>query len=284
MKKASLAFLSLLVLAGSAQAQIFGTPPEGEGRQWNIRFVVDPGFTTPYARYRDFYRGERYTPATDSTAARWDWAEWDTVDNEILRYYKVGHVRLGVLLNVWDNFYVGVNYTFYLIQGFPRGRVDNSFGSYVYWPFISLSGSVNYDYVLPFLDRRFSLQPTLSYGSYQANRNFEGVGQEYSFESRLGLAYRFRKLGQSQIRLWANYQHLTYQSSETSFVFPERRREIGSTWDMLSVGAGLVWHISIEEDPEDYGPSRRQQKRIRKEEKLRKKQERLQRKIEGAEG
>ncbi len=283
MKNLLLWGLLVIVTSLPLQAQIFGTPPVGEGRTWNIRFVIDPGLTTQYARYRDVYEGERYYPATDTTAARWEWASWDSIDYRVLDYYKAGNVRLGVLLNVWDNLYVGVNYTFYLVQGYRRVDPTTPFGSYVYWPFFSLSGSVNYDYALPFGDRRFSLQPTLSLGTYQSERSFEGVGQEMSYEGRLGFAYRFRATGQSQIRIWANYQHLTYRSSETSFIYPDRERYIASDWGFMTIGAGFVWHLDIQEDAEER-PSRRLERQQRQEEKLRRKRERLERKLEESGG
>lgn len=258
-------------------AQVFGLPPEGEGRVWNIRFVIDPGFTTTYARYRDLYQGERFYPATDSSAERWEWASWDSTDRNVLDYYKAGNVRLGVLLNLYDNLYVGVNYTFYLVQGFQRNADPNNF-NYVYWPFFSLSGSLNYDYALPIGQRRFSLQPTLSLGTYQSERSFEGVGQEMAYEGRLGLAYRFRAEGQSQIRIWANFQHLTYRSEQTSFLYPERQRLIESDWSFMTIGAGLVWHLQIQEDV-DESLTRRMRKQQRREERLQRKRERLERKI-----
>jgi len=272
-------FLLFLLFHTNASAQILGSPPEGEGRVWNIRFIVDPGLSTWRARYRDVYQGERYDSETDS----WSWTEWDSTDNRILDFYKAGNVRLGVMVNLYDRLYVGVNYCFYLVQGFRRqpGGGQGNF-SYVYWPFISLSGSVNYDYILPlpFTDR-LSLQPTLSFGTYQSERSFEGIGQELAFEGRLGLAYRFRAAGESQVRIWANYQHLTYQASEPSLVYPERRRVIESEWDLFTVGLGMVWHLKIQED-RDANPSGELRRKTRKAEKLRKKQERLQRKLDKA--
>ena len=273
--------VSLLLFMLSIQgleAQVFGQPPEGEGKAWNIRFVIDPGFVTWKANYRDIYEGERYLGGPDSTGSSWTWASWDSVDNRVLDFYKVGTLRLGVLLNIVEDMYVGINYSGYLIQGYKR--TSGQFLEYIYWPFYSLSGSVNYDYRLPILQERFSLQPTLSAGTYQSDRSFEGIGQELSYEARLGLAYQFRKEGKSQIRLWANYQRMTYRASEPSLVYPGMQRKIATNWDLFSVGAGLVWHLEIQEDY-DPAASARQQRRDRRKNKLEKKQERLERKLGG---
>ncbi len=269
-------FLGMFLLAGKdLPAQIFGPAPDGEGKTWNIRFIVDPGLNTWRAGYRDMYEGERYFPETDSTSMQWRWASWDSVDRNVLDYYKAGSLRLGILLNVYDELYVGVNYVGYIVQGYPR----NLGLSYVYWPFFSLSGSVNYNYRLPWLNERLSLQPTLSLGTYQSERSFEGIGQELAYEGRLGLAYRYNRRSQNQIRVWGNYQRLTYRASEPSLVFPERQREVASTWDLFSVGVGFIWHLQIQEDPEDRDQDQRSRKK-RKARRLEHKQDKLQRKLD----
>lgn len=270
--KTIIPFLLLILSVHSLSGQIFGVTPEGEGKTWNIRFVIDPGFVTWKADYRDAYQGERYINATDSTAAKWSWAEWDSADTRVLDFYKVGTLRLGVLINVVDELYVGVNYSGYLIQGFQRQNGLPS--NYIYWPFYALSGSINYDYKLPFLQERFSLQPTISVGTYQSERSFEGIGTEMSYEGRLGLAYQFKKSNRSQIRIWTNYQRMTYRSSEQSLVYPDRERTIATDWGLFSMGAGLVWHLTIEED---YDPTetRKHRRNARKLEKLERKREKL---------
>ena len=269
-----LLLIPFLFTAATLQAQILGSVPDGRGKVWNIHFVVDPGLVTTFARYSDSYNGERFYPATDTTVSRWDWASWDTTDTRILDYYKVGTLRLGVLVNLVDQWYIGVNYCGYLVQGFNAA----SGLSYVYWPFYSLSGSVQYNYALPWVQQRISLQPTLSFGTYQSERTFEGIGQELSAEGRLGLAYRFNQQKGHEVRIWGNYQHMAYRASEPSLVFPERQRSVATDWSLLSAGVGIVWHLSIEEDfdPAETGKAA---KKRRKAERLDRKRERLERKL-----
>ncbi len=276
-RKYLLLFLVPVLGHVSLQAQILGSVPEGKGKVWNIHFVIDPGLTTAWANYRDSYQGERFLPATDSTFSRWTWANWDTTNKRVLDFYKVGTLRLGVLVNLVDQWYIGVNYCGYLIQGFNPSQTSGY--NYVYWPFYSLSGSVQYNYAFPFLQQRISLQPTLSAGTYQSERTFEGIGQELSFEGRLALAYQVNQRKGHEIRVWGNYQHMTYRSVEQSLVFPERQRSVATDWSLVSAGVGLVWHLSIEEDPGlDEGD--RQSKKRRKANRLDRKRERLERKLD----
>ena len=277
--KILLFILSFFISLSALNAQIIGSIHDGPNKVWNVRFVADIGMNTFFARSSDAYKGERYTPILQpdsSFAYEWKWTEWDTVDNNILDYYKVGNIRLGVLVNLYRNWYVGVNYNGFLVQGFSRLPLQNRAFGYVYWPFFSLSGSVNYEYRIPKYPR-FALQPTLSFGTYQSHELFEGIGRELSVEGRLGATFRIKKAGNNQLRAWLSYQRLWYHEQNPSIIYEGRQRTIDTNWQFMAVGIGAVFHISIVEDREDIGNMSRKEKRAaRKQEKL----DKLQRKLD----
>ena len=261
-----------------ANAQIIGSVHDGPNKVWNVRFVADVGLNTFFARASDAYKGERFIYSQDpdgTISTDWEWVEWDTIDKNILNLYKVANIRLGVLVNLYRNWYVGVNYNGYMVQGFDIRGVNQGYNQYVYWPFFSLSGSVNYEYRIPKFSR-FALQPTLSLGTYQSNRLFEGVGRELSTEGRLGATFRIKKQGNNQLRAWLSYQRLWYRERNPSFVYEGRQRAIDTDWQFMTAGIGAVFHISIVEDKEDrVRMSRKEKRNARRQEKLEKIQKKL---------
>ncbi|MEM7655706.1 MAG: hypothetical protein AAF399_06215 [Bacteroidota bacterium] len=276
MKQASF-LLMLSLLPAWASAQIFGPSTDSTTRVWNVRFLIDPGLTTFQAQARDSYQGEQFVQFENGQSLDepyWQWADWDTVDRNILDFYKLGHFRAGVLVNLYRNWYIGLNYRFYLVQGFRSISPNQNDFQYVYWPFFSLSGSLTYDYPIPIFPR-LRLQPNIAVGTYQANRLFEGAGREYSAEGRMALAFQPFKNRPHQLRLWMSHQWMGYRESDPSLIYDGRQRDVATDWQIFSAGIGAVYHIEIKEDPElDEGRSYKD----RKADRLRKKQQKLEKK------
>lgn len=275
----------------SMYAQVFGNR-NAENRIWRVRFVADvnPELGTQYATLREKYQGERFLPATDTTDQTWIWQDLDSIDARILDFYKISSTRLGVMLNMYDDLFIGINYTNYIIQGFSTNTVRTlgfSLNPQVFWSLFSISGTAHYDWKMPFHDR-LRVQPSLSVGTFQAPRFeggtlFEGIGQERSLEGRLGISYKVNKEKPIYYRMWASYHRMSYSSQETSFVFPDRQRIIQSEWSFFTIGAGVVYDLTIEEDP-DERPSGRYKRAQRKQEKLEKKQRKLEKKLQKTQG
>ena len=246
--KSFLMLLVSLLLWIPMQSQIFGRPNDTTGRAWNIRFIVDAGLVPLSMRARELYNGEQLGPGV------WRWAEWDSTRN-LIPGSKLDHqmisFRLGILVNVFKELYVGVNYSAYIAQIAPPSQ-PAFFRTSI--PFISLSGSVNYSFAFPKIPR-LRLEPTLSYGNYQsdpyAEGGYEGIGKEQSFEGRVALAYQYRKKRRHQVRLWASFNRMQYSEKTQSLVYPDRTRRIFTQWDFLNLGIGITRHIGFYEDPSD---------------------------------
>lgn len=225
-----------------SQAQIIGSKTDSTGQIWKIRFVTDISPVPLWYGFAERYSGERYLGDQ-----QWEWSETDTSYSQgFVPDDWVFNVRLGTQLNLVKDLYIGVNYTTYIIR-----KVEHyPSGGYTFRtiPFFALNASLSYPYILPFAPK-LEVLPTVSFGRYQGDgySNYEGLGDEWSFEGRLGLGIKMKKHPQ-QFRFWAAYSRMWYNESQQSWVYPERNREISTVWQFLNVGVGLVWHIQIEED------------------------------------
>lgn len=235
-----------LLFAGFYQlpAQIFRAKSDTSALTWKIRFVTDIGFQVLSKTEHQFYDGEKiYFSGNQSY---WKWATKDSTSKGPSSLEKVSAFRLGVMLNLVDNLYVGFSYTpllmrrykTYYYNGVPMG---NSLETVVLF---SLGGTVGYDYTMPFY-KRLSLQPSVSVGGYQSNPDYEGPGREWFYEGRLGIA--FRPFRNNQLRLWGAYQNYAYRENAPSYVF-DKNRTVKTDVTAFVWGLGYSFNINIKED------------------------------------
>ncbi|MEL7530627.1 MAG: hypothetical protein AAFN10_04930 [Bacteroidota bacterium] len=225
-----------------SQAQIIGSKTDSTGQVWQIRFVTDFSPIPLWHGFSESYRGERYLGDQN-----WEWSETDTSFSEgFVPNNWAYNIRLGTQLNLVKDLYVGVNYSAYIYRRFQAIEGGGTAISTI--PFFALNASLSYPYILPFAPK-VELLPTVSFGRYQGDgySDYEGLGEEWSFEGRMGIGLRLKKHPQ-QFRFWAAYSRMWYNESQQSWVYPDRMREISTLWQFLNVGVGLVWHIRIEED------------------------------------
>lgn len=240
----SLFFLLLFAGIHTLPAQIFRAKSDTSAMTWKIRFVPDIGLQVISKTEQQFYQGEKiYFQGNDNY---WKWVTNDTSIKGPSSLEKVSAFRLGVMLNLVDNVYVGFSYTpllmrrykTYYYNGQPVGTNLETVTLF------SLNGTVGYDYTLPFY-KRLTLQPSVSLGGYQSNRDYEGPGNEWFYEGRLALA--FRPFKNNQIRVWGAYQNYAYRENAPSYIF-DQNRTVKIDVAALTWGLGYSFNINIKED------------------------------------
>lgn len=221
-------------------SQLIGGKTENGGKRWNIRFVLDGTPIPFFMQTQERYQGEYFLGDQ-----QWEWREWDSVRNYSFQNDWFFNLRLGAQLNVVKNLYVGVNYSGYIAQ--RRKVVSPDFSYLETIPFVSLNASLSYPIQI---GRKIELLPTVSAGNYQSDSyyGYEGLGNEWSVEGRLGVCFRLKGEYLRYIRLWTAYHHFAYRESAQSWVYPERIRTIETDWQFFNAGIGLVWHLQIDED------------------------------------
>lgn len=267
-------FTLLFFLHFSTQAQLIGPKNDTTGRNWNIRFVIDGGMFPLSISSQDKYEGERLENLMDSDGnyyQEWQWASWDTAGVHPSQDYRTNQIRLGILINVVENLYVGVNYSAYILK---RWRREQGYTYFETIPFITLAGSVTYSWQIPGV-RALSLEPNFSVGTYQSDLyyGYEGIGRELSLEGRLALGLRLSKKKDHMFRMWVSYANFDYLQHSPSFVYENRTREIHTNWQFVNMGFGLNWHIGFREDPPDpEGKLKKLKKEAKRKEKKKKKE------------
>lgn len=226
-----------------AVGQLIGGMSENGGKRWNIRFVLDGSPFPVKMQHSESYRGEYYRPGSQD----WEWQEWDSLRRYNFQDNWFFNVRLGAQLNVIHNLYLGVNYSAYLVQRYEQ--VSPEYAYLQQFPFVSLSASLSYPFHLPFAPR-LEILPTVSAGNYQSDsyQGYEGLGQEWAYEGRLGVGIQLKGNYLQQIRFWTASHHFAYRESNLSWVYPERIREVRTDWQFVNFGLGLVWHLQIDEN------------------------------------
>lgn len=235
--------LAFLMGIFTLQAQLFRARSDTSAMTWKIRFVPDIGFQTLSKTEHQFYDGEKlYYDANDSY---WKWATLDSSSKGPSALEKVSSFRLGVMLNLVDNLYVGFSYTPLLMRryktynwgGGPYTQLETTV-------LFSLGGSVAYDYHLPFY-KRLTLQPSVTLGGYQSNGFYEGPGRELFYEGRMGLA--FRPFRHNQLRVWCAYQNYSYRENAPSYIY-DKNRTVKTDVAAFAWGMGYSFNIDIKED------------------------------------
>lgn len=239
-----------LISAFSAQAQFFGSKDDEHGRVWNIRFVLDGGMIPLSISHQESYQGEYYGTfynPDSSTYQEWVWSEWATDTVFDLQDVWPNTIRLGVMVNVVKDLFVGVSYSGHFFR--INQRIDGRSYSWRTVPFGTLEGAINYSLPLT-KSRRLFLQPTLYGGTYQSDsyEGYEGVGRETAIGGRLAFAVRVHRKYQHMFRIWVANHQLIYKEHEPSFVYENRIRAYDSRWGVTNMGFGLLFHIGIKED------------------------------------
>jgi len=111
-----------------------------------------------------------------------------------------------------------------------------------FYPFFALAGIV--DYKIPIKPvKRLYVNPSLSFGTYQGNDLFTGVGKEWYTDIKLAVLYNIgNKFG---IRVFADYNNWLYREKSTSIPFPDKNRIVKSNVSTLNFGAGLSYRFFL---------------------------------------
>ncbi len=267
-------FLILILLTfiqyQPASAQLFGSRTDSSGLVWRIRFNVDGGTTPLSTVVRDSYAGEYY----NSSNEQWVWRTWDSTRRGLHRqlpppgsgtprFLQTVSGQLNVSLNLYENLYIGFNYTPLIIQDYATA----SSGGFSYYRTIALIGlgtSVGYDFVMPF-HKRLSAQPVITLGGYAdvgGEGYYEGLGNEWFKEARLGIAYRPFKY--DQFRLWASWSQFSYRENLQSVVFIDRNRTAKTDISAFYIGIGYVANLYIKEDIEETNKTHKKNRKNKK--------------------
>ncbi len=239
-----LLLIALFTGISALKAQIFRPRSDTSAMTWRVRFVTDIGFQVLSKTEHNFYSGERLY--FDNNDSYWKWVTQDTSTKGPSALEKVSSLRLGVMLNLVDNLYVGFSYTPLLMRRYVSyyylGQPQGSYLETI--PLFSLGGTVAYDYHFPFY-KRLTLQPSATVGGYQSSGLYEGPGREFFYEGRLGLA--FRPFRHNQLRVWCAYQNYSYRENGPSYVFPENRT-VKTDVAAFAWGMGYSFNLDIKED------------------------------------
>lgn len=235
----------LCSIPSTLHAQIFRARSDTSAVTWKVRYVTDIGFQVVSKTEHDFYDGEKLY--FDMNSSYWKWTTSDTSIKGPSALEKVSSVRMGVLLNIVDNLYLGFSYTPLIIRRYKsyyddQGHIIGSNLETV--PLFSLGGTVAYDYNFPFY-KRLTLQPSVTIGGYQSNASYEGPGRELFYEGRMGLA--FRPFKYNQLRVWCAYQGYSYRENAPSYVF-DKNRTVKTDVNAFVWGMGYSFNINIVED------------------------------------
>lgn len=240
-----LLLLTLFSTIYTAKAQLFRARSDTNALTWRIRFVPDIGFQVLSKTEHDFYDGEKIYFQNNDTY--WKWKTWDSISKGPSALEKISSLRLGVMLNIVDNFYLGFSYTplimrryktYYDDQGKPIWTaLENTL-------LFALGGTAAYDYNMPFY-KRLTLQPSVTLGGYQSNGYYEGPGKEFFYEGRMGLA--FRPFKYNQLRVWCAYQNYMYRENSPSYIF-DKNRTVRTDVSAFAWGMGYSFNINIQED------------------------------------
>ncbi|MFN0203568.1 MAG: hypothetical protein ACKVTZ_18725 [Bacteroidia bacterium] len=269
-------------------AQVFGSKTDSTDRVWHISAGLDFVTNTFQARLRDNYSGEYYERNYVTNEAKWIWKEYDNLNKNPLRKYKISNIRYNLWLNMYKNLYVGLAYNLSTVQGSETiTYVDPSTGQVIQIPNYSfnsltaIAGTIAYEQRFKIANfNRFSVCPSISYGGYSAslldlsnNSNyFEGVGRERYFDARLAL--QLHVWAGWKLRAFANYGTYFYKENYPSVVFPDKNRIVNYSISATSFGFGVSRTLDIYEDNSERKLSKREIKKLEKlEERKEKKQE-----------
>jgi len=247
MKKILFLAILLFCVFDSAQAQLFRSSKDTGNVVWKIRFSPDYGLQTLAKSENYGYKGEYFTGGQTGT---WIWRGYDSTTVMNKNTDKINTMAMTISLNMYKNAWLGFSYhptivrEDYIAYSWGGGGYQNQYFLF------GLSANAGYDFVLPFANRRFSIQPTAYYGGYQSfgNRLYEYIGKETYWGIRPVLA--FRPFKQNEFRVWMNYQQFNYNENRPSSVFPDKNREVYRNVSTLSWGIGYNFNITIKEDYE----------------------------------
>jgi len=221
----------------SGVAQTDQEAPDTTKRSIYLTFDLDIGLEPLSSSLRDRYKGPRYERNQLSPEPpEWQWVDRDTTASELQDDYKLRSYKLNTSLIVWNNLNFGVTYHLFFLLDRETGNIGNSI------PNFAIGGLLGYDYSPDFLKGGF-IHPSVSFGGYQSNNYYEGVGQEWYFNGKIAVGYRLNN--HVGARLFVANNFFLYRNEEESEKF-NRTSQTKIDISMLQFGAGLTYRFTID--------------------------------------
>ncbi len=228
--------LSLTVFILQANGQDQETVDDTSAKPVYLTFDVDIGLEPLASSLRDRYEGPRYDRnPLSSQQPEWKWIDRDCTITRLHEDYKMRSYKLNASLMIWDNLNFGVTYhVFFLLN-----RQTSDLASSI--PNFAIGGFVGYDYSPDVLKGVF-IHPSVSFGGYQSNNYYEGVGNEWYLNGKLALGYRLNNHVGARLFLAQNF--FFYRNQEQSEIF-DRASSTKVDLQMLNFGVGLSYRFTI---------------------------------------
>lgn len=234
------AILLALVLTGHPFNTTSAQNKEAEdstNRSVYLTFDLDIGIEPLVSTLRDQYQGPRYERnELKSEPPEWQWVERDSTASDLQDDYKFRSYKLNTSLIIWDNVTFGVTYHLFFLLDRETGNLNNSI------PNFAIGGLLGYDYSPDALKGAF-INPSISFGGYQSNNYYEGVGQEWYLNGKVAVGYRLNNHVGARVFVANNLFLYRNQGQSDRF-----NRETKTAIDLsaLEFGAGLTYRFTIE--------------------------------------
>ncbi len=212
-------------------------------KKYNLTFRLDYALNDLNFKNTFQYEGEYYKNESEGYI-------WRSIDSTLININDISrsaNFKLDLMISVIEPLNIGLSY--HLLNKQVRREViganNNTYTTTDFYPFFALAGMVDYKIAIKPIKRLY-LNPSVSFGTYQGNKLFTGVGKEWYADIKLAILYNIGN--HFGLRVYGDYSNWFYREKGASTPFPDKNRIVKSNVSSIDFGVGLSYRFFLVPD------------------------------------
>lgn len=216
------------------------TDAKNTEKKYNLTFRLDYSVKNLNFKNAFHYEGEYYKNDAEGYI-------WKSFDSIIINYNEISrstNFKFDLMVSIIEPLNIGFSY--HLLNKQISRVIEQTPNSTTtiteFYPFFALAAIVDYKIAIKPIKRLY-LNPSVSFGTYQGNKLFTGVGKEWYADVKLAILYN---LGNHfGIRVYGDYSNWLYREKGNSIPFPDKKRIAKSNLSSIDFGVGLSYRFFL---------------------------------------